>query len=123
MSGSEPVTGGGAPDFVEERFRLLVESLTDYAVFMIDLSGTITSWNQGVQHVLGYTDAEFIGLPFAALFTPDDAAAGRPQEELDRAARTGRSDDKRDHVRRDGTWFPADGVVTVIRDGGGTAQG
>jgi PAS domain S-box-containing protein len=82
----------------------------------------ITSWNRGVEQVLGYTAAEFIGLPFTALFTPEDVAAGRPQEELDGAAGTGRSDDKRDHVRRDGTRFRADGVVTIIRDSAGMAQ-
>jgi PAS domain S-box-containing protein len=111
-----------APEFIEERFRLLVESLADYAVFMIDLSGTITSWNRGVEQLLGYTAEEFIGLPFATLFTPDDIAAGRPQEELDTAARTGRSDDKREHVRRNATRFHANGVVTVIRDSAGGAQ-
>jgi PAS domain S-box-containing protein len=121
-SSSQSVPDSDAPDFVAERFRLLVESLQDYAVFMIDLTGTITSWNQGVERVLGYSAAEFVGLPFAALFTQEDAAAGRPNEELKGAATTGRSDDKREHVRRDGTRFRADGVVTVIRDRAGTAR-
>jgi PAS domain S-box-containing protein len=121
QSGPDSVTDGG--EFLEERFRLLVESLADYAVFMIDVNGTIASWNQGVEHVLGYAAAEFIGLPFATLFTPEDVAENRPQEELATAVRTGRSDDKRDHVRRDGTRFRADGVVTVIRDSAGTVQG
>ena len=73
---------------VEERFRLLVESLTDYAVFMIDLSGTIASWNAGVEIVLGYEPDEFVGLPFASIFTPEDIALGRPVEELERVLAT-----------------------------------
>ena len=59
-------------DQFEQRFRLLVESLTDYAVFMIDLSGAMASWNPGVRALLGYEAEEFIGLPFAAIFTPED---------------------------------------------------
>jgi PAS domain S-box-containing protein len=108
-----------ATDIAAQRFRLLVESLADYAVFMIDLAGTITSWNPGVERVLGYTAEEFIDLPFAAIFTPEDIATGRPGHELKQALATGRSDDKRMHVRKDGSRFPADGVVTVIRDSHG----
>jgi len=102
------------PDFIAQRFELLVDSLEDYAVFMIDLGGTIISWNPGVERMLGYSQAGFVGLPFASLFTPEDQADGRPAEELQRAADTGRSDDKREHVRCDGRRFRADGVVAVI---------
>ena len=104
---------------VEERFRLLVESLTDCAVFMIDLSGTIASWNAGVEIVLGYEPDEFVGLPFASIFTPEDIALGRPVEELERVLTSGRSDDTRTYVRKDGSRFPADGVVSAIRDKAG----
>src|SRR3954469_23484738 len=93
----------------EQRFRLLLDSLTEHAVFLIDLSGTIVSWNTGVRRVLGYEEPEFIGLAFAALFTPEDAAQGRPAQELDTALASGRSDDKRQHVRREGSRFQADG--------------
>ena len=93
------------------RFHLLEESLTDYAVFSIDREGLVTSWNPGVEQVLGYPPTEFVGLPFEALFTREDRALARPAEELARAAATGRSDDKRFHVRRDGSRFPADGVA------------
>lgn len=96
------------------RFHLLEESLTDYAVFSIDREGLVTSWNPGVEQVLGYPPTEFVGLPFEALFTLEDRALARPAEELARAAATGRSDDKRFHVRRDGSRFPADGVVRAI---------
>lgn len=99
------------------KFELLESSLSDYAVFTIDGSGTITSWNPGVEQVLGYRLDDFVGLPFAALFTPEDQVLHRPAEELARATATGRSDDKRFHVRKDGTRFPADGVVRAIRNG------
>ena len=81
---------------------MLVESLTDYAVFMIDLSGTVVSWNPGVKRVLGYDAGEFVGLPFVNLFTPEDIARNRPAQELERALATGQSEDKRHHVRQDG---------------------
>jgi PAS domain S-box-containing protein len=104
---------------VEQRLRLLIDSLSEHAVFLIELSGTIDSWNSGVRRVLGYDEPEFVGLPFAALFTPEDAAKNRPQQELECALATGRSDDKREHVRRDGSRFRADGVVTVMRNAEG----
>ncbi len=103
-------------DQFEQRFRLLVESLTDYAVFLIDLSGAMASWNPGVRSLLGYDAEEFIGLPFAAIFTPEDVLKQQPAQELERARTTGRSDDKRVHLRKDGSGFPADGVVTAIRN-------
>ena len=110
-SSIEPIS-----DQFEQRFRLLVESLTDYAVFMIDLSGSMASWNPGVRSLLGYEAEEFIGLPFAAIFTPEDVLKQQPAQELEGARTTGRSDDRRLHLRKDGSRFPADGVVTAIRD-------
>ncbi len=98
----------------EIRLRLLERSLTDYAIFTIDSAGAITTWNPGVQQVLGYTRDEFVGCAFATLFTPEDQAANKPAEEMARALATGRSDDKRFHVRKDGTRFPADGVVQLM---------
>jgi PAS domain S-box-containing protein len=114
---------GAISDLAEQRFSLLIESLKDYAVFIIDLSGTIQSWNPGVKDLLGYERREFVGLPFASIFTPEDVAAGRPAQELERALTDGRSDDKREHVRKDGSRFSADGVVTVIHNDAGVARG
>ena len=117
----QPSISNGRPhvDHSDELFRLLVESLTDYAVFEIAPSGTITSWTAGVELVLGYGAEEFVGLPFAAIFTPEDISRKTPAAELVRARLTGRSDDKRIHVRKDGRRFPADDVVTAIRDDAG----
>jgi PAS domain S-box-containing protein len=111
-----------AGDRADEYFRLLIESLTDYAVFMVDPSGTITSWNPGVKAVLGYQADEFVGLPFSLIFTPEDVALGRARDELERAVATGRSEDKRIHVRKDGTRFPADGVLMGLRDRSGKIE-
>jgi PAS domain S-box-containing protein len=124
MQASENPETPGPPDsnFINQQFERLIESLEDHAVFMIDVTGTITSWNPGVERVLGYSQADFVGLPFATLFTPEDRENGRPAEELQRAAATGLSDDKREHVRSDGRRFRADGVVTVIRDAAGITQ-
>jgi PAS domain S-box-containing protein len=113
---------GSSPPDPAQQFRLLIESLSDYAVFTMDLSGVITTWNSGVRQVLGYEADEFVGLPFSAIFTPEDVALGRPSQELERALTTGRSDDRRTHLRKDGSRFPADGVVTLIRDAHGAAH-
>jgi PAS domain S-box-containing protein len=119
-----PPTAKGGPPFRQDsqHFRLLIESLTDYAVFGVDLKGDISTWNPGVKAVLGYEADEFIGLPFSAIFTPEDVALGRARDEFERARRTGRSDDKRIHVRKDGSRFPADGVLTAIRDTTGKVE-
>jgi hypothetical protein len=109
--------------FLAQQYRLLLESLTDYAVFMLDPAGTIATWTPGVQQVLGYGADEFVGLPFWALFTPEDIALDRPAQELQTAASTGRSDDHREHVRKDGSRFYADGVVTVLHDDQGNIRG
>src|SRR5690606_1621375 len=74
----------------EQRFRTLVEQIRDYAIFMIDPEGRCTSWNAGVERVLGFKEAEFIGQDVAStIFTPEDFAAGVPQQELQQAAQTG----------------------------------
>jgi PAS domain S-box-containing protein len=101
---------------IEPQFRLLLESLHDYAVFMIDPQGHMLTWNPGVGHVLGYAAAEFIGKDFSQIFTPEDIADHRPEQEMAVASAEGRSDDKRQHLRKDGTRFWADGVLTAVRD-------
>src|SRR4051794_9713398 len=106
-------------DVTEQQFRVLIESLTDYAVFMIDPSGEISSWNPGVQTVLGYSADEFIHLPFAALFTPEDIERAQPDEELARALATGRSRDTREHVGKGDRRFRAEAVLTALRDEAG----
>ncbi|HUQ94634.1 MAG TPA: PAS domain S-box protein [Bryobacteraceae bacterium] len=100
----------------EERFRLFVESVRDYALFQVDLDGRIASWNSGAERLLGYEEAEILGQPVALLFTPEDIAAGKPRQELEIASATGSAEDERWHVRKNGSRFFASGVVTTVRD-------
>src|SRR6185437_15954261 len=107
----------------EARFRMLVESAQDFAIFMLDERGLVVSWNQGAERVTGYSEADILGEPGAIVFTPEDRANGVPEEELRRAAESGRAVDERWHMRKDGTRFWASGVLTVARDGNGVPRG
>lgn len=97
-------------------YELLIRELEDFAVFLIDLDGRITSWNPGVERFFGYPEGEFIGRNIADIFTPPDRAAGAPQQEMEAARREGRSSDVRWHVCRDQSWVFVEGVLTAIRD-------
>jgi PAS domain S-box-containing protein len=98
----------------EERFRLLVESVRDYAVFMLDVDGTVRSWNSGAETLKGYTAAEIIGRHFSAFYTPEDQVEGKPAAELRAAKANGRIEDEGWRVRKDGTLFWANVVITAI---------
>src|SRR4051794_20366622 len=100
-----------------ERLNLMVQSITDYAIFSLDVAGTVTSWNPAAEQVFGYSEAEIVGQSFAILFTPEDRQAGAPEAELELAARTGSSDDIRWHLCKDGHLVFVNGKVTPIRDG------
>jgi diguanylate cyclase (GGDEF)-like protein/PAS domain S-box-containing protein len=100
----------------EERFHVLVEGVRDYAVFMLDAEGRATSWNTGVERVLGYDEQEFIGQHFSRIFTPEDIATGEPEIELHTAEAEGQAAQERWHVRKDGTRFWATGAVTPLLD-------
>src|SRR3954468_12912935 len=101
---------------VEEQHRLLMECVTDYAIFLLDTDGRIATWNAGAQRILGYPEAEVIGRPASLFFTPEDVAAGVPELELQSAAQTGRASDDRWQVRKDGGRFWASGITTALRD-------
>ena len=107
----------------EARFRMFVESVRDYALFQLDPNGLISSWNLGVERLLGYTEAEIIDRPFAQIFTPEDVSAGSARLELENARQRGASEDERWHIRKDGSRFFASGVLTAIRDSGGQLRG
>lgn len=101
----------------DELFQLLVESIRDYAIFMLDTKGRVVSWNKGAERILGYQEAEIVGQPVSRFFTPEDIQQGVPEEELRKAESEGQAEDERWQVRRDGTRFWASGVMTVLRDG------
>jgi PAS domain S-box-containing protein len=107
----------------EQRYRLLVEELRDFAVFMLDPDGRIASWNAGAERILGYGEKEILGHPLARIFTPEDVEAGVPQRELKTAAAEGRADDDRWHMRKDGSRFWAAGSTTAYRDADGNLIG
>ena len=107
----------------EERFRMLVESAHDYAIFMLDREGRVVSWNGGAERVTGYTEQEIIGQPGSVLFTPEDREAGVPERELRVAAESGRAVDERWQLHKDGTRFWASGTVTLARDTEDALQG
>ncbi|MFL6416418.1 MAG: PAS domain S-box protein [Bryobacteraceae bacterium] len=107
----------------EERFRLFVESVRDYALFQMDEQGHIVSWNGGAERLLGYTKMEVFGRPSALVFVPEDVANGVPQKEISEARGNGRAGDERWHRRKDGSRFWCSGVLTRIDDGQGKPRG
>ncbi|HEX4142360.1 MAG TPA: PAS domain S-box protein [Pirellulales bacterium] len=107
----------------EERFRLLVEGVQDYAIFTLDPRGTITSWNCGSERITGYTTAEIIGKNFCCFYPPEAIAAGLPDREMKTAAAEGRCEDEGWRVRKDGSTFWADVIITALRDEGGKLKG
>jgi PAS domain S-box-containing protein len=107
----------------EQQFRLLVQSVTDYAIYMLAPDGRVTNWNLGAQRIKGYLPAEVIGQHFSMFYTPEDQAAGLPTRALEIATREGRFENKGWRVRKDGTRFMAHVVVDPIRGDTGTLLG
>ena len=107
----------------EERFRLLVDGVADYAIYMLDPAGKVVSWNKGAERLKGYTSDEILGRDVSVFFLPEDVAAGKPQAELARATANGRTADESWRVRKDGSRFWAEVVVTALRDDAGGLRG
>ena len=107
----------------EERYRLIVESARDHAIFTTDLEGRITSWNRGASEVLGWDEAAAIGRPSAIMYTPEDHTAGVPDAELAEALAEGRSEHDRWHLRVDGSRIWGTEVVTPLLNENGEANG
>jgi PAS domain S-box-containing protein len=107
----------------EQRFRLLVSSVTDYAIYMLDSDGHVATWNPGAERFKGYSADEIIGEHFSRFFTPDDAAAGLPTKALRIAARDGRFEAEGWRVRKDGTHFWVNAVIDAIRAEDGSILG
>jgi PAS domain S-box-containing protein len=107
----------------EERFRLLVDSVRDYAIFMLSPEGIVQSWNAGAQAIKGYRADEIIGRHFSAFYTPQDLQAGKPEAELATARSVGRVEDDGWRVRKDGTLFWANVVITAIHGADGKLLG
>jgi diguanylate cyclase (GGDEF)-like protein/PAS domain S-box-containing protein len=107
----------------EERFRLMVESVQDYAILMLDPEGNVATWNVGAQRIKGYEAEEIIGRHFSVFYPPSEIAVGKPQRELEIAAAEGRLEDEGWRVRKDGSRFWANVVITALRDETGVLRG
>lgn len=107
----------------EERFSLLVQSIEEYAIFLLDLSGHVTSWNAGAERQQGYYYEEVIGKPYAIFFPAHDQAENRPEQLLITAQRAGHIEDEGWRVRRDGTQYWASSGITALRNETGTLYG
>jgi PAS domain S-box-containing protein len=100
----------------DELLRLILESAVDYAIFSLDPTGLVTSWNSGAERLLGWTEQEILGRTADVIFTPEDCAAGVPGEERRQASTLGRAEDERWQQRRDGSRFWASGLMMPLED-------
>jgi PAS domain S-box-containing protein len=107
----------------EERFRLMVEGTRDYAIFMLDPRGHVSTWNVGAMRIKWYQANEIIGKHFSVFYPPEAITSGWPQKELETAAATGRFEDDGWRVRKDGSRFWANVIITALRDEAGKLIG
>ncbi len=107
----------------QEEFRLLVQSVTDYGIYMLDPEGNVATWNAGAQRIKGYTEEEIVGQHFSRFYTEEDRAAGAPQRALATALHEGRFENEAWRVRKDGTRFWASIVIDPVREPDGTLRG
>jgi PAS domain S-box-containing protein len=107
----------------EERFRLLLDGVKDYAIFMLDPGGRVTSWNAGAERIKGYRAEEIIGQHFSRFYTEENIERGKPARTLKAAAAQGRFEDEGWRVRKDGSRFWANVIITALRDEAGGLRG
>ncbi|ACL57551.1 MHYT domain-containing protein [Methylobacterium nodulans] len=107
----------------EERFRLLLRSVTDYAIFMLDTEGRVANWNAGAERIKGYSDREIVGTHFSRFYTQEDQARGLPADALRTAASVGKFEQEGWRVRKDGSRFWASVVIDPVRDQDGRLIG
>ena len=123
-SATAPVDGG--PSGIEQpeaSFRLLVDGVTDYAIFMLDPQGRIATWNRGAERISGYSEQEVLGRPFSMFYPPEERGGGGPQRELEVAVERGRYRGLGQRVRKDGSRYWAHIVLTSVRDRDGRLRG
>jgi PAS domain S-box-containing protein len=125
-SATEPDNTRAAPPpslLTDAAFRLLVEAVEDYAIFLLDANGHVATWNNGARRIKGYDAGEIVGRHFSVFYPPDDIAAGKPQHTLATAARAGRVEDEGWRIRKDGSRFWANVVITALHDEQGNPIG
>src|SRR5919112_2429039 len=116
MDQDNPVRGS-------DRYQILVDAVTDYAIYMLDPQGYVSSWNSGAQRFKGYMPSEIIGEHFSRFYTDEDRATGLPDRALKTAETEGRFEHEGWRVRKDGTRFWAHVIIDPIRDPTGTLVG
>ena len=107
----------------EERYRMLVENVKDYAIYMLNPEGRVTIWNVGAERIMGYAAAEIIGQPYSMFFTPEVRKRKEPEHLLKRAELEGRADYDGQRVRKDGRLIWIQGIITALRDDNGKLRG
>ena len=107
----------------EERYRVTVENIRDYAIFTLDTEGRVTSWSEGARRVNGYEPHEIIGRHFRVFYIPQDQETRKPEHEMQHAAETGRNEDESWRVRKDGRRFWGNEITTAVRDETGVLRG
>jgi PAS domain S-box-containing protein len=107
----------------EERYRMLLDGIQNYAIFMMDTHGGILSWNAGAERIKGYTSDQIIGHNFSCFFPPADVKRGRPEEVLRMTAASGRHEEQSMRIRKDGSRFLANVIFTALRDPAGNLRG
>ncbi|MDG4862687.1 PAS domain S-box protein [Streptomyces sp. T-3] len=123
MSNDGPGMQGGAVAASETAFALLVKSVVDYGIFMLDPQGYVSTWNAGAERIKGYRAEDIIGLHFSVFYPPEDISARKPQLELETAMAVGRLEDEGWRIRKDGTRFWANVVITALFDETGELRG
>jgi len=106
-----------------EQFHILVDSVEEYAIYLMDPNGNVITWNTGAEKIKGYSTEEIIGKNFASFYTADDVAAGKPQRNLREATRRGYIRDQGLRVRKDGSTFEAEVIITALHDDTGKLRG
>jgi PAS domain S-box-containing protein len=107
----------------EDLMRLLIDSVRDYAIFILDPEGNVATWNLGARRIKGYADDEIIGKHFSLFYPPEDVTAGKPEHALELAREHGSTEDEGWRVRKDGTRFWANVVITAVHDASGRLRG
>lgn len=119
----KPLASKGLADIDPEMLQLLVENINEYEIIMLDPKGTVLTWSPAAERMKGFRPDEIIGKHFSAFYTPEDLASGKPARELEVAAREGRFEDENWRVRKDGSKFWANVVITALRDREGKLKG
>jgi len=121
-SGSKPTQNGGHP-LSDVRFDLLVDAVEEYAIFMLDPLGNVSTWNSGAHRIKQYEADEIVGRHFSVFYSTEDIRAGKPERELQEAIDKGFCRDEGWRIRKDGTRFWANVVITSMTDADGRLQG